>query len=344
MNKKNLLTLIGSLVSLITLAQDPQFSQFYAAPLYMNPAFAGSSMAPRLIANYRNQWPSLDANFVTSAVSADLYFDKVNSGLGLLVVNDTQGFSKLKRTQVNLQYSYGFRLSEGTTIKLGVQGGQHFSNVDDYGLIYGYQQSGSAFLPVTTDPISGNIQRSINYLNFGGGVLLYNDKSWFGFSGHNVNRPNVSMINADSRLPVKYSAHGGVNIPIRTAMFNGRAAGAGKELIATPAFNFKKQGKFSQLDAGLYLTYSPVTIGAWYRGIPIKQLNSGAKNNDAVIALIGFRQDAFSIGYSYDITVSNLGFSTGGAHELSISYQFDAFEPEPKRSRRRNKELSCPKF
>ncbi|MCU0325733.1 MAG: PorP/SprF family type IX secretion system membrane protein [Spirosomaceae bacterium] len=302
MNKKNLLTLIGSLVSLVTLAQDPQFSQFYAAPLYINPAFAGSSMAPRLIANYRNQWPSLDANFVTSAVSADLYFDKVNSGLGLLVVNDTQGFSKLKRTQINLQYSYGFRLSEGTTIKLGVQGGQHFSNVDDYGLIYGYQQiSGSTFTPVTTDPISGNIQRSINYLNFGGGVLLYNEKSWFGFSGHNVNRPNVSMINADSRLPVKYSAHGGVNIPIRTA-------------------------------------------GAWYRGIPIKQLNSGARNNDALIALIGFRQDAFSIGYSYDITVSNLGFSTGGAHELSIAYQFDAFEPEPKRSRRRNKELSCPKF
>ena len=40
-------------------AQDPQFSQYYASPIYHNPAFAGGAHAPRLIANYRNQWSSL---------------------------------------------------------------------------------------------------------------------------------------------------------------------------------------------------------------------------------------------------------------------------------------------
>jgi len=36
-------------------AQDAQFSQFYAAPLYLNPAFAGSTSQALVGANYRNQ-------------------------------------------------------------------------------------------------------------------------------------------------------------------------------------------------------------------------------------------------------------------------------------------------
>ena len=40
-------------------AQDPQFTQFYANPLYLNPAFAGTARCPRLVMAYRNQWPSL---------------------------------------------------------------------------------------------------------------------------------------------------------------------------------------------------------------------------------------------------------------------------------------------
>jgi type IX secretion system PorP/SprF family membrane protein len=344
MNKRFLLTLIGSLVSLISIAQDPQFSQFYAAPLYINPAFAGGAMAPRLVANYRNQWSSLDANFVTAAVSLDHYVDKLNSGFGLLLVNDSQGF-KFKRTQINLQYSYAFKVSDETSIRLGVQGGRTFGRIDDYGLIFGYNQSGSTFTPVLTDPVIANLLDNTSFTNFGGGVLMYNQRSWFGFSAHNVNRPEQSVVTGQSsRLPVKYSAHGGLNIPIRTATFNGRAAGAGKELIATPAFNFKKQGKFSQLDIGTYFTYEPLTLGAWYRGLPIRMLGSNTANNDALIVLLGYRMDAFSIGYSYDATISKLGLSTGGAHELSISYQLDAFEPEPKRNRRKKKELSCPKF
>ena len=56
-------------------AQDPQFSQFYAAPLYLNPAFAGSSQQGRVGLNYRNQWPGIDANFTTVSAFADFYLE-----------------------------------------------------------------------------------------------------------------------------------------------------------------------------------------------------------------------------------------------------------------------------
>ena len=39
-------------------AQDPIFTQFYSNPVYLNPAFTGSNKCPRIVSNYRNQWPS----------------------------------------------------------------------------------------------------------------------------------------------------------------------------------------------------------------------------------------------------------------------------------------------
>ncbi|MEL7422621.1 MAG: type IX secretion system membrane protein PorP/SprF, partial [Bacteroidota bacterium] len=52
-----LLALLGIVVCSLQ-AQDPIFSQFYAAPLQLNPAFAGTTIAPRFTFNHRNQYPN----------------------------------------------------------------------------------------------------------------------------------------------------------------------------------------------------------------------------------------------------------------------------------------------
>ena len=72
-------------------AQDPQFSQFYAAPLYINPAFTGASQFTRFGVNYRSQWPNLDASFETFSFYADHFVEKYNSGIGLILTTDRQG-------------------------------------------------------------------------------------------------------------------------------------------------------------------------------------------------------------------------------------------------------------
>ncbi|MDX1653203.1 MAG: type IX secretion system membrane protein PorP/SprF, partial [Brumimicrobium sp.] len=83
--------LITMLLSNKANAQDPQFSQFYANPIYLNPAFAGSHGCPRFALNYRNQWPALSGTFVTFSASYDQYFTNISGGFGVIATHDQQG-------------------------------------------------------------------------------------------------------------------------------------------------------------------------------------------------------------------------------------------------------------
>ncbi len=71
--KKLLLTvtICGALVSEAS-AQDPNFSQFFASPLTLNPALTGKfDGVYRVAGNYRNQWPTIYNAFTTYTASFD---------------------------------------------------------------------------------------------------------------------------------------------------------------------------------------------------------------------------------------------------------------------------------
>ena len=70
-----LLTFVLGLVT-ITQAQEPQYSQFYAAPLYLNPAFTGNTEGTRFAAIYRNQWPAVSGTFQSVSASLDLNLER----------------------------------------------------------------------------------------------------------------------------------------------------------------------------------------------------------------------------------------------------------------------------
>src|SRR5436190_21599462 len=152
MLKKYVLTLLTLTLSRMVFAQDPQFTQFYAAPLYLNPAFAGSALAPRITANYRNQWPAI-TNYVTTMVSFDHYFDKYNSGVGLLIQNDNQGQGRIQSTDIGLQYSYQFQVSESSFVRLGLQGSYVNRSINYFGLTTGDQFTDRGFI---TGSVSGD--------------------------------------------------------------------------------------------------------------------------------------------------------------------------------------------
>jgi hypothetical protein len=114
------------------------------------------------------------------------------------------------------------------------------------------------------------------------------------------------------------------------------------QAILSPSFVYKQQGTFDQLDLGMSLLYEPVVLGLWYRGIPIQQNAKDNISQDAVVVVLGFRFKKFEVAYSYDITVSELGPSSGGSHEVSMQYRVPVTRIGKKN--RPQKYIPCPSF
>lgn len=334
---KKLIPVFFLVLCLTAQSQDMQLTQFYAAPTYLNPAFTGMHGCTRISSNYRIQWPSIPGAFVSNVVTLDHALHSQNSGIGLMVTNDRAGSGRLRSNSYNLLYAYEVQLSKKLFVRGGLQGNYTIRDINFSSLVFGDQIARDNAATSIEEP---NMAKN-SYLDFGSGILAYTQKYWVGFAAHHLNTPNQTLISGgNSPLPLKYSLHAGAKIPIKDNeskdMFFNRQ-------YIYPAINYKAQNKFDQVDVGFYYDYAPMMLGIWYRGIPmLKAYDKGYANNDAIALIAGFTMDNFKFGYSYDFTVSRLAFNTGGAHELSIAYQF--CEERKKKKSRKRLLVPCPKF
>jgi type IX secretion system PorP/SprF family membrane protein len=318
-------------------AQDPEFSQYYAAPLYLNPAFTGTTMDHRFIANYRNQWPNVARGYTTCAFSYDYNLTDINSGIGFLATQDQAGTAGMKSTEFNFLYSYKLHVSNKWVISSGLNFGYAVRSIDFNKLLFADQlQFDNTGTTPTSDPALLNAGNA-HYFDFKAGMLGYNRNFWFGFSAQHINEPNRSLINQYAYVPMKVTIHGGVRIPLYTGAFK-----RDRIPVLSPSFVYKRQANFEQLDVGAYLLYDPIVFGLWYRGIPVSKNAENSPSQDAVVIILGFQFNRAEIVYSYDFTVSALGPASGGAHEVALKYRFEIMQHE--KTRKREKFIPCPTF
>jgi type IX secretion system PorP/SprF family membrane protein len=316
------------------LAQDAQFTQFYAAPLYLSPSFAGATDGSRLVLNFRDQWPKIPGAFITYAFSADHYIRKLKSGVGLLFMKDQAGVSKLSTTNIGWQYSFNVRVNKTWYFRPGIHFLYTQRNIDYTNNTFVDQISLYGISNTTIETISNT---KAGFLDFGSSFLFYSRKHWFGTTVDHLLKSNQSFLGVESNTPIKYSFFGGKKFDINKRM------GRFNEESLTLSMLFKKQRNFKQIDVGAYWYKAPIILGIWYRGIPfIKDNSTGYRNNDAASFLLGYKTLTFAVGYSYDFTVSRLVGNTGGAHEISIIYEFNQ-GPKIKNNKKHN-QVSCPKF
>lgn len=324
-------------------AQDPQFSQFYAAPLYINPAFTGASEYTRVGVNYRNQWPNLQSSFNTFSFYADHFSYRYNSGIGMIVTTDQEGSVGLRSTNVGLSYAYQLKISDNLVFRPGIQYNMFTRNIGFQDLVFANQIdpiTGSVTGP-PTDPSVVNGNESISFGDLSIGGLIYSRNLFLGASIQHLTEPNQSFVDGgNSPLPQRMTIHGGIKIPIGQGPLRKDLTYTYAERSITPVFQYKTQGQFSQLDVGAFVHLEPINLGVQYRGVPFKQLNN-FPNNEAIIFSLGVTTNDFNIGYSFDYTISELGIEAGGAHEFSLTYFFDFSKPvKVPRERWR---IPCPK-
>lgn len=310
------------------LGQDPTFSQFYANPLYLAPSFAGATEEFRFGINYRNQWPAIPGVFHTYSIAFDKSMPNFNSGVGVLATYDVAGSGDLSTSNIGLLYSYDFNITQDWHVRPGVHFKFYYLGLNIYKLVFNSQITGSGNTPPITPPPFDNVAD----VDFAASALVYNDQIWAGITLDHMFTPKQSFYGDEAQLAMKFNFFGGVRLVgdtrLRTKMIEAFSIAA----------NFQTQGKFYQTDLGLYYYKSPLIFGLWYRGIPLVTSQAG----DAVIGLIGVKTDNLHIGYSYDFTISNLIQSSGGAHEISIIYEFTSFTVAG--NRRRIRAIPCPEF
>ncbi|GAL87706.1 hypothetical protein CHU_1690 [Sporocytophaga myxococcoides] len=319
--------------------QDIQFSQFYAASLYLNPAFAGSAHYDRITFHQRLQWPALDAKYITSYLSYDRYFEKYKSGIGAYILKDWQGKNYINSTEAALQYSFEIGISDNLALRPAIQLGLINRSTDYTHLKYPDQFDDQGLTGQATNDPHYNSNRK-TFADLGSGMVLYSNKFWFSYAGHHLNRPDQSYWNEKSVLPIKHSFTAGYRIEAIKGNSKNHMGYVSQSLYLIPTVHYKLQGKSDQLDMGIYLFHNEYVLGVWYRGIPVKKYNSRLQNNESVVILAGWRIKELRLTYSYDFVVSKLRPArTAGAHELNITYLFNK-----KKTVKKLKVLPCPEF
>jgi type IX secretion system PorP/SprF family membrane protein len=310
--------------------QDPQFTQFYAAPLYMGPSFAGGNGETRVILNFRDQWPKLNGDYITYAISADHYLEKYRSGIGILLFRDQAGGGLVNTSNFGFNYNYNFNISRKWKLCPGLQVYYYTRSINYNKLIFNDQISQDYTSPVSIEMERLMTIEPIRHIDITSSLLAYSDLFWAGFTLDHLLVLN-SFLNAEGGyLPLRLSLYGGGKYFI-----SGRTRSQSEESI-TGAFNFMNQGRYKYLDLGAFYTRSPIQFGLWYRGIPIFADNH---NIGAITLQFGYKMKYFTIGYSYDYTVSRLMTKTGGAHEVSL-----AFEIQSLTRKKKTRMVPCPSF
>jgi type IX secretion system PorP/SprF family membrane protein len=296
-------------------AQDPMFSQFYAAPLQLNPALTGLSAAPTIHLNYRNQWAAIDNAYATYAASYSQYAPAARSGFGLLLQQDVAGNGIYNATQVSGFYAYDIRFTDDFYIRTGMEAGMVTKRINWNKLVFFDQinpETGAYDADGNLNPTNeGRISNSINYFDVGVGMLAKTRYWYAGFSAKHLNTPNEAFYNINDvtgELPMRITVHAGGEIPLQDAKKVKNYA------FISPNVLYVKQRQFNQLVFGAYAQQGSFFGGFWFRHT--------FGNSDAVIASVGFQKGIFKLGYSYDLTVSKLTPASAGSHEIALTFNF----------------------
>lgn len=317
--EKIIILLIGVCLSLNINAQDPVYSQFYNAPLQLNPALAGNNDMPFFAGNVRIQWPGLSNAYSTYSASYDQYLPKSNSGLGITLLNDSAGDGTLRNTKISGVYSYNLRIRGDHYVRGGLELGMVSKRLDWNKLIFGdaidpqfgaVSPGGSPYPSKEIQP--GNTERTVFDLAFG--LLYYSPSLYAGIAvDHLTNPADEFLINDEKNfpgIPQRITLHAGTEFAIDGFYKKGKSA------FISPNAIFVRQGGFTQFNIGAYVEIYDFIAGLSYR--------TSNTNGDAVILSAGARMGFFKIAYSFDMTVSDLSLSQGGAHEIGIIYNMGA--------------------
>lgn len=337
-------TLFALLFCLLQMrGQDAQFTQFYNAPVYLNPALTGlMNRDLRLHTNYRTQWGTAATPFRTMAISADMstlkpILDDDIMGIGIMVVNDRAGEVGLQTTELSMSLAFSKSLNnEGNHfISFGGQAGMVQQRIDVEKLIFDNQIDGTVInqnLPSN----EGRIDGDINYYDVGAGLGWSYSPDRFtsfyaGVAVDHLSQPNVSFTGDGSGL-----------LQLKKTFYAGSEFRLNHMLSLLPRGVYLAQGPYRQLTFGALMKANlSQSNGYNYKDVTSIYFGTMHRINDAQMMLLRFDYANFGLSFSYDVNISKFqrGTNGHGAVELALMYRTSFLKPT-----RNTNSVICPRF
>jgi type IX secretion system PorP/SprF family membrane protein len=273
--------------------QDPMYTQYMNNPIVVNPAFAGSRGVGNLTGVFRKQWLGINGSPATSSISYNAPIKGYDIGFGTNLLYDALG--PVTQTGLYLDYSYQIRFNEKSTLALGLKGGFNYYYVNYSGLNYDGPD----------DDIDQLENESLFLPNFGVGAYYFTDKLYLGLS--------VPKLIRNSLEKGKNTVEGLTREEWHFFLMGGYVFNLSKAIDLKPSFiaRYSAGAPLSlELTATLML-YDKVWLGAMYR---VGESFGGLVNWQITPKL--------NVGYSYDLTHTEIRAFSKGSHEITLNYLF----------------------
>jgi len=305
--------------SVKALAQDQIYSQFYNAPLYLNPALTGQFEGDlRMNMIYRNQWTALSGTLSYINASADLNIPNFGGGVGIQFNRSTEGTAYLVKNNAAATYSYSVG-SDNFVLSFGVQAGFTSRQINFSKLVFSDQiDNRLGYEPGSISAAELPDMAQKYFFDPAAGVNLVYGSFMAGAGVYHINQPDESFSGAQAKLPMRLNFNASYRIPLSGNYNYGSTDGA----YLIPSVVYYKQGNVTSMSAGAQFKYKGVNTGLWYR-------TAGEGGPDAIVLSLIF--DIFSggkngeklrIGISHDATTSKINYTnTNGTTEGSIGYE-----------------------
>lgn len=327
---KRLLTFAFAFLAVLAVqGQDASFTQFWANPLYLNPAFAGNNNILRISGTYRNHWRYTPGRFDTYSAGIDMRLcNPGNIGIGALFVQDVEGEGLLTSTEGSFIFNYLIEKPDHFQIAMALQPRFIQKSIHWDNLVFSDQ----------LDPVLGDIYTSgaeppqldsRTFFDAGAGIMLRffsrlpnRREDMFtnvGLSVQHLFEPNESLLGDDSRLPLRATLHAGSIIPIGGTIARKPVYLVPNGRLEMQRFRTGLSRSLGAYDLGAAIMRQPFLIGANYHS----NLSWDTDNERAVALLFGLKSvfaNSFNyyLGYSYDMNVGGIRNSRMGVHEITL--------------------------
>ncbi len=294
---RRILTIITVWITLTVTVRaqwDVQFSDYTRMKSFYNPAVSGVEGKLDVCGAYSMQMVGYEGAPTTMYFGANLpiYFLSPRHGAGVNLMSDQIGIFKTQK--ISLQYAYNFKLGKKSRLAIGLQGALMSETIDPSGLEL-EEQSDPAF-PTSEAKGSG--------FDVGAGLYFHHPVFWGGLSAQHLTSPTLEIGDRNElEISPMYYLMGGCNIKLKNTF-----------LSLQPSFLVQSDLASWREDIQCKLTYD-------YKE---KKLFGGVgySPNTSVTFLVGGDFHGVSLGYSYQMYTSGVGYGNG-SHELVVSYQTD---------------------